>query len=156
MIFHFITVSLYAVYYRNIAFFLLWVLALSSVIGMVVFHFLQHRSLLKWAIGWSVSTLIIEILVCFPLLIVSTYIAISNIPPTSIYRLLELVRFLATFFYGDYVFYSPSNFGSLFSWFRCERHCSLTFCFLFYSGSSLLFFLSSPSSLSYLPFLLPF
>ena len=70
---HFMTVTLYAVYYRNIAFFLLWVLALSSVIGMVVSHFLQYQSLLKWAMAWSISTLVIEILVCFPLLIVSTY-----------------------------------------------------------------------------------
>lgn len=65
-------------------------------------------------------------------------------------------RILATFSYGDYALYSPSNFGSLFSWFRCERPCSLTFFFLFYSGRSLLFFLSLPSSLSYLSFLLPF
>ena len=65
-------VELYAIYYKNIAFYTIWALAMMIIILMTIFQYLNRRGWMKFSIGLAMFVFFIEIILCVPLMILAS------------------------------------------------------------------------------------
>eukprot|EP00596_Hydrurales_sp_CCMP1899_P001971 CAMPEP_0119051616 /NCGR_PEP_ID=MMETSP1177-20130426/73173_1 /TAXON_ID=2985 /ORGANISM="Ochromonas sp, Strain CCMP1899" /LENGTH=498 /DNA_ID=CAMNT_0007030877 /DNA_START=47 /DNA_END=1543 /DNA_ORIENTATION=+ len=96
------TLDFYGVFYRNIAFYVIWALAIFSIFSMVFWQLLKKTIMLKLSMFWGMITYCLEIIVCLVFMIVTSLTAglCSPSPSANIVRLAPkgVLRDLLTYY----------------------------------------------------------